>query len=512
MPEEDLIAARRAKLEALAALGVPGYNVDFRPDVTLAEAAARLRAEEEAASRDGRAFEQGSEVTVAGRVGRLRDQGKSIWLHLEDEDGLLQVWLRRDVLDDRGFAVAGLLDLGDIVGVRGPLFRTRRGEATVLAQSCTPLSKALRPPPEKFHGLSDQELRYRRRHLDLMASPEQRAHFARRTAIIRSLRATLERQGYLEVETPVLQHVAGGATAKPFATHWNALDADVFLRISLELFLKRLLVGGYRRVYEIGRVFRNEGLSPRHNPEYTLLEAYCAYADYGTMRELTETLIVDAANAVGLPPAPEDGGSTPSDNPLVRTLGGRALDLTPPFRTARMVDLIETACGIDVRAAWDAGTLHQHARDIGVEVTEKMSPGVVVQEIYEQCVEHTLWEPTFVLDYPAEVSPLARRRADDPRFVERFELIIAGREIANAFSELNDPIDQRQRFEEQARLRAAGDEEAQPFDEDFIEALESGMPPAGGLGIGVDRLVMLLTDSPAIRDVLLFPTMRARPS
>ena len=314
------------------------------------------------------------------------------------------------------------------------------------------------------------------------------------------------------METPILQPIAGGGSARPFSTHWNALHSDVFLRIAIELHLKRLLVGGYRRVYEIGRVFRNEGLSPRHNPEFTMLEAYEAYGDYTTMRELAEAIVVEAANAAGPSPASEDGGSAPCFNPLARRLAGRELDLTPPFRTARMVDLVAEACGVDPVAAWDAGALVDEARRLGVEPPPGAGPGGVLLEIYEQRVEGTLWDPTFVLDYPTEVSPLARRRADDPRFVERFELIVAGRELANAFSELNDPIDQRRRFEEQARRRAAGDAEAHPFDEDFLEAIEAGMPPAGGLGVGIDRLVMLLTDSPTIRDVLLFPTMRPQPA
>jgi lysyl-tRNA synthetase, class II len=323
------------------------------------------------------------------------------------------------------------------------------------------------------------------------------------------LRRTLEARSFLEVETPILQTIPGGATARPFVTHWNALHTDVYLRIAIELHLKRLLVGGYRKVFEIGRVFRNEGLSPRHNPEFTMLEAYEAYSDYNGMRALTEALIVDAASAVGpQPPSDEEGGAFPCEDPLRRSVGGRELVLTPPFRTARMVDLVRGACGFDPLAEWDG--LAEHAGRLGVEIQPTHGPGAVLLELYEQRVEADLWDPIFVLDYPAEVSPLARRRRDDSRFVERFELIIAGRELANAFSELNDPIDQRRRFEEQARLRAAGDDEAFVLDEDFLEAIEMGMPPAGGLGVGVDRLVMLLTDSPSIRDVLLFPTMRPR--
>jgi lysyl-tRNA synthetase class 2 len=292
----------------------------------------------------------------------------------------------------------------------------------------------------------------------------------------------------------------------PFRTHWNALHTEVFLRIAIELHLKRLLVGGYNRVYEIGRVFRNEGLSPRHNPEFTMLEAYQAYADYTDIRHLTETIVVDAARQLG--PQAGGGEGDASADPLRRTYGGRSLDLTPPFPARRMVDLIAEHCGFDPVRAWDDGSLVERAGALGVELQPGMPEGTVLNEVYEQKVERLLFDPTFVLDYPADVSPLARRRRDDPRFVERFELVIAGRELANAFSELNDPVDQRARFEEQARRRAAGEAEAQPLDEDFLEAIEAGMPPAGGLGVGIDRLVMLLTDSPTIRDVLLFPTMR----
>ncbi len=510
MPADDLFAERRRKIEELTALGVPAYNVDFTPTVTLDGARRLLTAFESdgpAPSADGDAPE-GPEVSVAGRVMQYRMQGKSCFVHLEDDGERMQVWFKLDRLGEQ-YAVVRLLDYGDIVGVRGRVMRTRRGEATVVADSITLLVKALQAPPEKFHGLQDQETRYRRRHLDLLSSVEQRRHFEARTVVIRSLRHVLETRGFLEVETPILQPIPGGATARPFVTHWNALHTDVYLRIAIELHLKRLLVGGYRKVFEIGRVFRNEGLSPRHNPEFTMLEAYEAYSDYNGMRVLTEALVVEAANALGpQATAQEQGGGFPCEDPLRRSVGGRELLLTPPFRAARMVDLVREECGFDPVAEWDR--LTEHAQRLGVEVQPAHGPGAALLSIYERHVEPQLWEPTFVLDYPAEVSPLARSRRDDGRFVERFELIMAGREVANAFSELNDPIDQRRRFEEQARLRAAGDDEAFILDEDFLEAIEMGMPPAGGLGIGVDRLVMLLTDSASIRDVLLFPTMRPR--
>ena len=509
MPADDLSLERRRKIDELATLGVPAYGVDFVPTVDL-DGARRLLGEFEstdhAPAADG-SPSPGPEVRVAGRVMQYRLQGKSCFLHIEAEEERLQVWLRFDLVGEKGFALVRLLDLGDIVGIRGNVMRTRRGEPTVAATELTLLVKALHSPPEKYHGLQDQETRYRKRHLDLLGSVTQRRHFAARSAVVVALRRTLDARGFLEVETPILQPIPGGAHAKPFVTHWNALHTDVYLRIAIELHLKRLLVGGYRRVFEIGRVFRNEGLSTRHNPEFTMLEAYQAYSDYQGMRELTESLIVDAARALGPARAAEDSAPRGAD-PLRRTVGGRELVLTPPFRTARMADLVAEACGFDPVAEWDH--LAEHAGRLGVEVSASQGPGAALLEIYEQRVEADLWDPTFVLDYPAEVSPLARRHRDDSRFVERFELIVAGRELANAFSELNDPIDQRARFEDQARRRAAGDDEAFFLDEDFLEAIEMGMPPAGGLGIGVDRLVMLLTDSASIRDVLLFPMLRPR--
>ncbi len=506
MPSDDLFAERRRKVDELAARGIPSYGVDFTPSATMDEARRLLDAyESEHPGADVDAPDR-PVVAVAGRIMQLRDLGGAAFAHVEDESGRMQMWFRAD-RQGAAHEIVGLLDLGDIVGITGPMTRTRRGEPSVLVDSVTLLVKALHAPPEKFHGLQDQETRYRKRYLDLLSNAGQRRHFATRTRLIRALRATLDQRGFLEVETPVLQPIPGGGHALPFKTHWNALHTDVYLRIAIELHLKRLIVGGYARVYEIGRVFRNEGLSPRHNPEFTMLEAYQAYATYDDMRELTEALVTAAASAAGPQVAEQDeGGSAPCEDPLRRTAFGRALDLRPPYRAATMVDLVLEHTGVDARAAWDE--MHAAAATLGVDVAPDLGPGAVLVEIYEQRVEGELWDPTFVLDYPAEVSPLARRRRDDPRFVERFELIVAGREIANAFSELNDPLDQRARFEEQARMRAAGDAEIPPIDLDFLEAIETGMPPSGGLGIGVDRLVMLLTDSATIRDVLLFPTMR----
>ena len=493
MPGDDLFAERLRKVERLRADGVRVYQIDFSPSVSVAEARARA----DSGAEDG--------VSVAGRIMRLRPQGGTAFADVEDESGRMQIWLKADRMGD-GYRIVDSLDLGDIVGVEGALTKTRRGEPSVLADSLTLLVKALHPPPEKFHGLQDQETRSRKRYLDLLSSEDARRHFATRTTILRSLRHTLDSRGFLEVETPILQTIAGGGAAVPFKAHWNALHTDVYLRIAIELHLKRLLVGGYARVYEIGRVFRNEGLSPRHNPEFTLLEAYQAYATYDDMRTLTEALVVDAAAAAGPQLQVEEGGDAPCENPMVRRFAGRTVDLTPPYAARRMADLIEEQLSVDVVDRWD--DMQRVAAELGVDVPPDHGPGAVMLEIYEQLVEPTISDPTFVLDYPADVSPLARKRRDDPRFVERFELVVAGRELANAFSELNDPIDQRRRFDEQARLRAAGDEEIPPIDEDFLEALEVGMPPAGGLGIGVDRLVQLLTGATTIRDVLLFPTMR----
>jgi lysyl-tRNA synthetase class 2 len=355
--------------------------------------------------------------------------------------------------------------------VRGWAARTRRGQPSVWLESFELLSKSLRPLPEKWHGLKDVETRYRQRYVDLIANPEVRDVFVARARLIAGVRALLDGRGFVEMETPVLQEIPGGGNAKPFVTHYNALHRDLYLRIALELHLKRLVVGGLERVYEFGRVFRNEGLSPKYNPEFTMFECYQAYADYEDMMSLTEDIVVAGAAAAG--------------RPLDTTYQGRPIDLRPPFRRARMVDLVQEATGHPAPLA-----------------------GHELAQAYEDLVEPNLWEPTFVIDYPIEVSPLARQRDDDPRFVERFELVAVGREHANAFTELTDPLEQRRRFEQQAADRAAGDEEAHPFDEDFLRALEYGLPPTGGLGIGIDRLVMLLTDQAAIRDVIAFPQLK----
>jgi lysyl-tRNA synthetase class 2 len=408
-------------------------------------------------------------VAVAGRVMVKRLHGGSAFADLQDGAGRLQLFASREILGAEHFDAFADLDPGDIVGARGPMFYTRRGEPSVEVHSFELLTKAMRPLPDKWHGLKDVEVRYRQRYVDLIANEPVRDVFRARTRIISAIRRLYDERGFLEVETPVLQEVPGGGHARPFLTHHNALDRDLYLRIALELHLKRLLVGGLERVYEIGRVFRNEGLSPRHNPEFTLLESYEAYRDYEDVMGLVEDIIVASANAAG--------------TPLATTYQGEAVDLTPPYRRERMADLV-------------------------LEHTGRSAVGVELNDLFEEHVEPNLRQPTFVLDYPIEISPLARKCDYDPRFVERFELIILGREYANAFTELTDPVDQRERFEAQAAKRAAGDIEAHPMDEDFLRAIEYGLPPCGGLGMGVDRLVMLLTDQPSIRDVILFPVMK----
>ena len=408
-------------------------------------------------------------VAVAGRVMVKRLHGGSAFADLQDGAGRIQLFASRDAVGADQFDRFTELDPGDIVGARGPMFTTRRGEPTIEVGELVLLTKALRPLPDKWHGLKDVEVRYRQRYVDLIANPSVRDVFRARTRIIESIRRLYNERGYLEVETPVLQEIPGGGHARPFVTHHNALDRDLYLRIALELHLKRLLVGGLERVYEFGRVFRNEGLSPRHNPEFTLLESYEAYVDYHDVMRLVEDIIVASAGA--------------AQRPLATSYQGEAVDLTPPYRRERMSDLV-------------------------LEHTGRQAYGIELNDLFEEHVEPTLRQPTFVIDYPIEISPLAQRCDYDPRFVERFELIILGREYANAFTELTDPVDQRQRFEEQAARRAAGEVEAHPMDEDFLRAVEYGLPPCGGMGMGIDRLVMLLTDQPAIRDVILFPTMK----
>lgn len=438
--------------------------------------------------------ETGVDVTVAGRLMNVRDMGRLAFGVLQDVSGRIQLFVSKAVLGDEDFARFLDLDSGDWVGATGEVMATKKGELSVRISSFVLLSKALRPLPDKWHGLKDIEARSRRRYVDLMVNEESRKTALTRAKVISGLRRQFEDRGFIEVETPVLLTQATGATARPFQTHHNALDLDLSLRIATELFLKRLVVGGIERVFEIGRIFRNEGIDATHNPEFTMLEAYQAFADYGDIMVLIEEVVASVAEAAV-------GTST-------ITYQGRMLDLTPPFRRVRLVDLVAEIVGEDVSLDTSIDRLRALAGRYGIAADPSWGTGRIIFEIYEAGAESTIWEPTFVTDYPKEVSPLSRLHRDDPRLTERFELVIAGSEYANAFSELNDPFDQRERFEAQAEARAAGDDEAHPIDEDYLLALEYGLPPTGGLGIGVDRLVMLLTDRRHIREVILFPTMR----
>lgn len=438
---------------------------------------------------------EGQMVAIAGRLMSKRGMGKVSFCDLVDRRGKIQLFTKIDELGEAAYAEWQKLDIGDLVGIEGIAFRTQRGEISVKTQKYTLLAKTLRPLPEKYHGLKDTDTRYRQRYLDLIMNPEVKDAFEKRSLIIRSLRSQLEALDFIEVETPILNIIPGGATARPFVTHHNALDIDLFLRIAPELYLKRLIVGGFERVYEIGRQFRNEGISIKHNPEFTLLEVYQAYTDYKGMMDLTEQLISRATLAVH--------GQT------VISYQGQEIDLTPPFRRLSMSEAIRQHAGVDfdqVHSAEAAGAL---ARERGLEDYKPgMGRGDVMNLFFEAFCEEKLVQPTFIYDYPIEISPLTKKKPGNPELTERFELFIAGREYANAYSELNDPVDQRERFAMQLKKREAGDDEANLLDEDFCVALEYGMPPTGGMGMGIDRLIMLLTDSYSIRDILLFPTMK----
>ena len=487
VPEDDPIAVRRAKLDAMRSAGEHPYLSRWDVTARAAELAERYGSLEEGA-------ETADVVSVAGRLVAKRDQGKAVFLVIRDATGDLQLFCRLNLLGEQQFDAVKDLDLGDWIGAEGTVLRTRRGELSVSPASVTLLSKSLRPLPEKFHGLADTETRYRRRYVDLIVNPDVRAVFETRFKIVASIRRYMDSQGYLEVETPMLQPIPGGATARPFVTHHNALDMDLYLRIAPELYLKRLLVGGFERVYEINRSFRNEGISVRHNPEFTMLEAYMAYGDMSAMMDLTEGIVTTAARDVL--------------GALDFEYQGTSVSLESPWRRATMAELVSAAAGKDLSAHTGRDALAAECAKYEVPIEDSWGPGKLLTELFEKLVEHTLIEPTFVTMYPAEVSPLARRNDEDPALTDRFELIITGREFANAFSELIDPVDQRERFEAQAAAKAAGDDEAMWVDEDYLRAQEYGMPPAGGMGLGIDRLVMLLTDSASIRDVLLFPHMR----
>lgn len=435
-------------------------------------------------------------VRLAGRIMTKRGKGKAGFAHIQDLSGQIQIYVRQDAVGEEPYTFFKSADLGDIVGVSGNVFKTKTGELSVKVHEFTFLTKALRPLPDKFHGLKDVEQRYRQRYLDLIMNQESKTTFITRSKIIQSMRRYLDDHGYLEVETPMMHAIAGGAAARPFVTHHNALDMTLYMRIAIELHLKRLIVGGLEKVYEIGRVFRNEGVSTRHNPEFTMIELYEAYADYRDIMSLTENLIAHIAQEVL--------GTTTIQ------YGDYEVNLKPEWKRLHMVDAIKEYTGADFWKEMSVDEARVLAKEHGVEISENMLYGHIVNEFFEQKVEEKLIHPTFIYGHPVEISPLAKKNEADPRFTDRFELFIVGREHANAFTELNDPIDQRERFEAQLKEREQGNDEAHEMDEDFIEALEYGMPPTGGLGIGVDRLIMLLTNAPSIRDVLLFPLMRHR--
>lgn len=438
---------------------------------------------------------EGKDVTVAGRIMAKRIMGKASFCHIQDGDGRIQSYVSINELGEESYKQFKEDDIGDIIGITGFVFKTKTGEISIHAKEVTLLSKSLRPLPEKYHGLKDTDLRYRQRYVDLIVNPEVKDTFLKRVQILQEIKNILNEKGYLEVETPILNTIAGGAAARPFITHHNTLDMDMYLRIANELYLKRLIVGGFDKVYEMGRMFRNEGMDIKHNPEFTNIELYSAYEDYNDMMDITEEIISTVAKKVL--------GTTKIN------YQGTEIDLTPSWKRISMIDSIKEVTGVDFNKIETDEEALKAAEELHVELDElKLTRGEIINQVFEAKVEDTLIQPTFIYDYPVEVSPLTKRKPSDPRLTERFEVFIGAREYGNAYSELNDPIDQYERFKKQAEARDAGDEEANMMDEDFINALEYGMPPTGGLGIGVDRLVMLLTDSASIRDVLLFPTMK----
>ena len=484
----DLIQQRFKKLAEISAMGKKPYAGRYEvsgtaQDVITAQGA-RTREELE---------KERETLSLAGRIVALRSFGKACFVHIQDSSGRIQLYFQKNTLGEENFALFKKLDIGDFIGVKGFLFRTRTDELTLDVESFALLAKSLRPLPEKWHGLTDVEIRYRQRYVDLIVNPEVKKVFIIRTRIIQAIRSFLNARKFLEVETPMMQSIPGGATARPFKTHHNALDMDLYLRIAPELYLKRLLVGGFERVYEINRNFRNEGISTRHNPEFTMLEFYMAYADYRDLIDMTEQMISAVAQEVL--------GTTKVE------YGGHSIELAPPWKRLTYLDSLKEA-GVPDEVLTNANKAREYALKLGAKLKGGEPQGKLLNEIFEVLVEPNLIQPTFITDYPTDISPLSKKTEKDPNFVERFELFVVGREMANAFSELNDPVDQKERFLKQVAEREAGDEEAHQMDDDFIRALEHGMPPAAGEGIGIDRLVMLLTGAASIRDVILFPQMK----
>ncbi|MBR2476593.1 MAG: lysine--tRNA ligase [Clostridia bacterium] len=485
-PEQDLneiLKIRREKLKELQDNGMDPFQIT-KYDRT--NNSAEILG-------DFDAFE-GKSVSVAGRLMSKRIMGKASFCHVQDREGKIQAYVARDNIGEEEYKLFKKMDIGDIVGIRGEVFKTKTGETSIHATEVTLLSKSLQPLPEKFHGLKDMDLRYRQRYVDLIVNPEVKNTFMIRSKIISTIREFLDNRGYIEVDTPILNSIPGGAAARPFITHHNTLDIDMYLRIATELYLKRLIVGGFEKVYEMGRIFRNEGMSIKHNPEFTTIELYEAYTDYHGMMDITEQMIVYVCEKVL--------GTTKIN------YQGTDLDMAPGWERITMIDSIKKFTGVDFNTIETDAEALAAVKGMGIEVEGELTRGELINLAFEERVEEKLVQPTFIIDYPVEVSPLAKRKPEDPRLTERFEFFIMGREYGNAFSELNDPIDQKERFLKQVEAREKGDEEANMMDDDFINALEYAMPPTGGLGIGIDRLVMLLTDSYSIRDVLLFPTMK----
>ncbi len=483
LDENHLISVRKEKLKELQEQGKDPFEITKYNRTHLSKEV-----------KDNYEELEGKDVAVAGRIMAKRIMGKASFCTIQDGAGRIQSYVSINDLGEESYLAFKTYDIGDIIGIKGFVFKTRTEEISVHAKEVVLLTKSLRPLPEKFHGLKDTELRYRQRYVDLIMNPEVKETFMIRSKIIKEIKNVLDKKGYVEVDTPILNTIAGGAAARPFITHHNTLDMDMYLRIANELYLKRLIVGGFDKVYELGRMFRNEGISIKHNPEFTNIELYSAYEDYNDMMDITEEIVSTVAKNVL--------GTTEI------TYQGTPIDLTPGWKRITMIDAIKEVTGVDFNSIESDEEATEAAKGLGIEIEGILSRGNVINLVFEEKVEETLVQPTFIYDYPVEVSPLTKRKPSDPRLVERFEIFIGGREYGNAYSELNDPIDQYERFLDQAKQKAAGNEEANDMDDDFIQALEYGMPPTGGLGIGVDRLIMLLTDSASIRDVLLFPTMK----